>query len=147
MRHHPNASSSKYWNSLPSKCHTIYEGYSILNISEIFWKENVPCGQLNTISLKICDPNPTNPVEDKFAQIFKDQSYQINKELTNWFEMGASFRLLSTLAAYQEQLYLQNETVVMSKRFMNTLRKQRQINSSDFLRNDPNAEIESSTAE
>ena len=35
----------------------------------------------------------------------------------------------------------------MSKRFMNTLRKQRQINSSDFLRNDPNAEIESSTAE
>ena len=35
----------------------------------------------------------------------------------------------------------------MSKRFINTLRKQRQINSSDFLRNDPNAEIDSSTAE
>ena len=106
VHHHPNASASKYWNSVPSKCHTIYEAYSLLNISEIFWKENAQCGQLNTISLKICNPDPVQVVEDKFAQIYKDQSYQINKELTNLFEMGASFRLLSTLAAYQEQLDL-----------------------------------------
>lgn len=124
VHHHPNESLSKFWNAVPSKTYKILEGYSLVNLSDVFWRENVHCGDLITQKVKIYNLDPNMVLEDKFVQIYKDQREQsVNKDLTSQFDMGVSYQIMSSLAPYQDQLDLQNETIVMSKRFMNTLKK------------------------
>jgi len=138
----PNKSSRETRNQLK-----FYEGFAMVNISDIIWSKNIKCGAPVRLSVQFCKPDKVQVVDDRFLQIFRELSFEKHSELQKEHQPVISFTIFSDLVTHANNINLKQTKIVMMKRFMRTLYKSRDFSASQFLNNEPGSLVRSYTNE